>query len=228
MTNLPSFNNPSLLDCALTHRSYVNENRGATEHNERLEFLGDAVLGFVVGELLYRRYPELSEAQLTRLRSRLVDEPQLAKFAAQLGIGEIMRLGQGAIKDRGRENPSLLSDTFEAMVGAYFLDSGIEAVQEFVRSLFEDAINDLVMPESRVVSVTIIDVKNRLQQWALATHQEVPEYFLIGESGPDHGKEFTFGVRIKGQIYGTGKGRRKQDATKIAAENALKQLGEFV
>lgn len=184
MIRLPQFQNQELFRLALTHRSYLNENRKMKEDNERLEFLGDAVLGFVVGELLFKRYPELDEAQLTRLRSRLVDEPQLANFATQLGLGNLMYLGQGAIKDGGRENPSLLSDTFEAVIGAYFLEAGIEPVQNFVRLLFQEAIDNLIIPESRQVSEKIVDVKNRLQQWALANFKEVPEYFLIEESGP--------------------------------------------
>lgn len=227
MIRLPQFQNQELFRLALTHRSYLNENRKMKEDNERLEFLGDAVLGFVVGELLFKRYPELDEAQLTRLRSRLVDEPQLANFATQLGLGNLMYLGQGAIKDGGRENPSLLSDTFEAVIGAYFLEAGIEPVQNFVRLLFQEAIDNLIIPESRQVSEKIVDVKNRLQQWALANFKEVPEYFLIEESGPDHGKEFIFGVKINGELYGTGKGRRKQEATKAAAENALNQLNLY-
>ena len=224
MVQIPPFQNQQLFQLALTHRSYLNEHPEITENNERLEFLGDAILGFVVGDLLFNRYPELNEAQLTRLRSRLVDEPQLAKFATQLGLGNLMYLGQGAIKEGGRQNPSLLSDTFEAMIGAYFLDAGIESVQKFVRSLFQNAIDNLIIPESRQVSEKIIDVKNRLQQWALANFQEVPEYFLIQESGPDHAKEFIFGVKIKGKLYAEGKGSRKREATKMAAENALKQV----
>ncbi|HAC66141.1 MAG TPA: ribonuclease III [Cyanothece sp. UBA12306] len=210
MTIFSQFKNPELLECAFTHRSYINEHPEVTEHNERLEFLGDAVLEFVVSSELYRRYPELSEAQLTRLRSKLVDESQLAKFAKTLKIGELMYLGQGAIKDGGRENPALLSDAFEAVIGAYFLDAGIEAVQYFVRSLFKEAIDNLVMPESSTISTNIIDVKNRLQQWSLERYKQVPEYFLIQESGPDHAKEFVFGVRINNQVLGIGKGRQKK------------------
>ncbi len=231
MPNLPSFKDKDLLLCALTHRSYINENQEATQDNERLEFLGDAILGFVVGELLYQRYPDLSEAQLTRLRSKLVDETQLGKLAKALKVGELMRLGKGAIKDKGRENPALLSDTLEAIIGAYYLDSGLEEVRKFLRSLFQSILNELVIFEpfsanqSVTVSPSIVDVKNRLQQWSLSTHQQVPEYFLIEEFGLDHAKEFIFGVRINGQIYGKGTGRRKQDATKAAAENALLKLG---
>ncbi|XTZ11122.1 MAG: ribonuclease III [cyanobacterium endosymbiont of Rhopalodia yunnanensis] len=227
MTTFIRFKNQALLDCALTHRSYVNEHRDVTEHNERLEFLGDAVLQFVVSEELYRRYPELSEAQLTRLRSKLVDEPQLAQFAKVIDLGKFMYLGQGAIKDGGQNNPALLSDTFEAIVGAYFLDAGIEAVQRFVRALFKDTIDTLIIPESKKVSSQIIDVKNRLQEWTLASYKRVPEYFLIEELGPDHAKEFIFGVQINDQLLGTGKGRRKQEATKAAAQDALNKLSIF-
>ncbi|WP_267383598.1 ribonuclease III [Cyanobacterium sp. uoEpiScrs1] len=227
MTIFLRFKNQALLECALTHRSYVNEHPGVKEHNERLEFLGDAVLQLVVSEELYRHYPELSEAQLTRLRSKLVDEPQLARFAKVLDLGKFMYLGQGAIKDGGQNNPALLSDTFEAIVGAYFLDAGIEAVQKFVQSLFKDAIDTLIIPESKKVSSKIIDVKNRLQEWSLANYKKVPQYFLIEELGPDHAKEFIFGVQINEQLLGTGKGRRKQEATKAAAQDALNKLSIF-
>jgi len=129
MPKFPQFKKPSLLRLALTHRSYCNEHPEEQEDNERLEFLGDALLGFLVGELLYRRYPDLSEGQLTLVRSELVREKQLVKFAIALGIGDKIRLGKGTIQDGGRQNPSLLSDAFEAIVGAYFLDSGIEEVR---------------------------------------------------------------------------------------------------
>jgi len=124
LPKLPPIGDEKLLLQALTHRSYVNENPEAGENNERIEFLGDAVLDFLVGELVYKRYPQMSEAELSRLRAKLVDEKQLAKFAIQLDLGDLIRLGKGAIKEGGRQNPSLLSDTFEAIVGVYFLDSG--------------------------------------------------------------------------------------------------------
>lgn len=225
MQQLPIIKDETLRLQALTHRSYVNEHPDAGEHNERLEFLGDAVLGFVVGELLYQRYPEMSEAQLTRLRSKLVDEKQLGKFATQLGIGELMRLGKGAIKEGGRENPSLLSDTFEAYIAAYFLESGIEAVREYVQPLFTAVADSIVFPQSDADPKSLIDSKGQFQQWALAKFVQNPEYFIIDESGPDHAKEFTAEVRVNGKVYGVGKGRRKQDAEKHAAEVALKKVG---
>ncbi|WP_013320483.1 ribonuclease III [Gloeothece verrucosa] len=226
MLNLPTFKNQQLWLCALTHRSYINEHSGINEHNERLEFLGDAILAFVAGEFLYQRYPHLSEAQLTRLRAKLVDETQLARFAVQLGIGELMRLGKGAIKDGGRENPALLSDTFEAIIGAYYLDAGVDAVRNFVHPLFQSVADILMVSQSEVATTkNLLDAKNRFQQWALAEFSQNPEYIIIEESGPDHAKEFTAQVKVQGIVYGVGRGRRKQEATKAAAEEALKKVG---
>ena len=146
---IPEFKNQKLLQQALTHRSYLNENYGDEEDNESLEFIGDALLGFLVGELLYRRYKEehnLKPKELTRIRSLLVDEKQLAKFAVQLGIGAKMRLGKGAEKDGGRKNPALLSDTFEAIIGAYFLDSNLTKVKPFIKRLFEPVADNIILP----------------------------------------------------------------------------------
>lgn len=224
MPKLPSIKDKTLRLNALTHRSYANENPGSGENNERLEFLGDAVLAFLVGELLYKHYPEMSEAELTRLRSKLVDEKQLAKFAIQLGIGDVMRLGKGALKEGGRQNPSLLSDTFEAYIAAYFLESGIEAVREFVKPLFTSVADSIVFPQSNADPKNLVDPKGRLQQWALAKFAQNPEYLIIDESGPDHAKEFIAEVRVNGRAYGAGKGRRKQDAEECAAEVALKKV----
>lgn len=225
MPKLPEFKDESLLRLALTHRSYVNEHPDERENNERLEFLGDAVLGYLVGELLYKRYDDMTEAQLTRLRSALVDEKQLAKFATQLGIGEVMRLGKGADKDGGRQNPSLLSDTFEAIIGAYFLDSTITPVRAFVKKLLTPVADSIVFPQPDADPKNLVDSKNRFQQWALAQFGQNPEYAIIDEDGPDHAKEFTAEVYVKGKMYGVGRGRRKQDAEKSAAEVALKKEG---
>ncbi|MBD2041744.1 ribonuclease III [Microcoleus sp. FACHB-672] len=225
MPKLPQFKDESLLRLALTHRSYVNEHPDESENNERLEFLGDAVLGYLVGELLYRYYDNMTEAQLTRLRSALVDEKQLAKFASQLGIGELMRLGKGADKDGGRQNPSLLSDTFEAIIGAYFLDSTITPVRAFVKKLFIPVADSIVCPPCDADPKNLVDSKNRFQQWALAKFGQNPEYVIIDEDGPAHAKEFTAEVYVKGKMYGLGKGRRKQDAEKRAAEVALRKVG---
>ena len=225
MIKLPEFKDESLLIQALTHRSYINEHPQEKDNNERLEFLGDAVLGYLVGELLYRRYEDMSEAQLTRLRSELVNEKQLAKFAIVLGIGDKMRLGKGAEKDRGRENPSLLSDTLEAIIGAYYLDSTITPVRAFVKKLFTPVADSIVFPTSDTDPQNLVDSKNRFQQWTLANFGKNPEYAIIDQDGPDHAKEFTAEVYVNGKMYGVGRGRRKQDAEKKAAEVALKKVG---
>lgn len=224
---LPVFKKQNLFKQALTHRSYVNEHPREGDNNERLEFLGDAILGFLIGELLYKRYPKMNEAKLTRLRSLLVDEKQLANFARKIKLGDRLRLGKGAEKDGGRNKDSLLSDTFEALIGAYFLDSGIEAVKKYIEPLFLEMSDRLASPQSTIQDKTLIDSKNRFQQWALQEFSENPEYFLIKESGPDHAKQFTVGVRIQGKkrVFGVGKGNRKREAEKYAAEDALRQLG---
>ena len=225
MYELPILKDERLRLSAFSHRSYVNENPGTGEDNERLEFLGDAVLGFLVGELLFNRYEDMSEAHLTRLRSKLVDEKQLAKFAIQLGIGELIRLGKGAIKEGGRENPSLLSDTLEAYIAAYFLESGIEAVRDFVQPLFTEVADSIIFPRSDVNLNSLVDSKGWFQQWALAKFVQNPEYFIIDESGPDHAKEFVAEVRVDRTVYGVGKGNSKKNAEKCAAEAALRKVG---
>lgn len=228
---LPFIRDQALRLRALTHRSYVNEHPDVREHNERLEFLGDAVLGFLVGELLYQQTDPnqlaLSEATMTRLRASLVDETQLAQFAIQLGLGELMQLGKGAIKDGGRESPALLSDTFEAYIGAYYLDSGIDAVRDFLIPLLTPILNQRISSDSDADASNLIDYKNRFQQWALAKPElgQNPKYCIVDESGPDHAKVFVAQVQVKGKVYGSGSGRRKQDAEKQAAKDALKKLG---
>ena len=236
MKQLPSFKNSDLFDLALTHRSYTNEHSDVEENNERLEFLGDAVLGFVIAEMLYSMYPTINEAQLTHLRSRLVDEKQLGKLGAEFGLGGLMRLGNGAAKDGGRNNPSLLNDTFEAILGAYFLDAGIESVRRYILEIFQPLAKQLVEGSLDPMDIqlqrsspreTFIDSKNRFQQWALAKYKIRPIYQIIAESGPDHAKQFTARVLINGEVYGIGTGCRKQEAEKIAAETALKSIREI-
>ena len=221
MQKLPVFRDHALLQRSLTHSSYINEHPDAGEDNERLEFLGDAVLNFLSGEFLYKRYPDKPEGELTPLRSALVDEPQLAKFAIALDLGPLMRLGRGAEINGGRENPNLLSSTFEALIGAYFLDTGsnIELVRAYVEPLFQ-AVMDYLM-----VSAAQVNFKSRFQAWALAEVGENPKYAIIDQSGPDHAREFTAEVRVAEHKYGEGRGRRKQDAEKSAAKQALEALG---
>jgi len=221
------FQNACLLNLALTHRSYFYENpREVRDDNERLEFLGDAVLNFICSDFLFNFDSQINEAELTRIRSKLVDEEQLANFAKSLDLGRWMRLGRGAITEGGNTNSLLLSNTFEAIVGAYFLDSGIEAVRTFLEALFAGAVKELITAESDTNSSHLLDAKNRFQQWVqLNVGPIIPKYSTIKEDGPAHAKEFTVQVYVNGKVYGKGTGRSKKDAEKRAAEEALNKIG---
>ncbi|MBD0268076.1 MAG: ribonuclease III [Cyanobacteria bacterium Co-bin8] len=216
-----NFKDPKLLTKALTHKSYANEQGELDGDNERLEFLGDAILNFVCGELLYREFSQKPEGELTQMRASLVDKTQLAAFAIALHLDQYLRLGKGVEKSGGRSNPRLLSSAFEALVGAYFLDqnSAIEVVQDFVEPLFLWAL------AQRGATSNTINHKSRFQEWALAEFGEVPEYIIVEEAGPDHAKRFVSEVRVKGVPYGRGKGHKKQEAEKQAAHTALESLG---
>ena len=217
---LPTFRNGALRTAALTHRSYAHEHPEAGEDNERLEFLGDAVLGFAIGRLLYQRYPHLREGQLTRLRSQLVNnERQLAEFALALGVDRQLLLGKGAERDGGRCNPDLLSDALEAIIGAYCLDAGIDAACAFLEPLFAPVAD-------RYAAAAHLDTntKGRFQEWALTALGELPRYAIVAESGQDHDKEFVAEVWVGDKLYGRGRGPSKKAAEKAAARAALERV----
>ncbi len=214
-----TFRNEGLLYRALTHRSYLNEHASATEDNERLEFLGDAVLDFLVGAMLYNRFPEMQEGPLTRLRASLVRTEQLAELARQIGIGPHIRLGKGEDEAGGREREALLCDVFEAILGGLYLDSGLEAVKEFVERLFLPVAMEIAREQ------TDIDAKSFFQEWAQSELNFTPQYVTVSAEGPDHEKMFTVEVRVNGESYGTGAGRSKQVAARAAALDALKRVG---
>lgn len=216
---LPHFNDPALLRRALTHRSYLNEHPDQQTDNERLEFLGDAVLDFVTGAFLYHQYPEMHEGQLTRLRAALVKTEQLAAFAEQLNINDLMLIGKGEQEAGGRKRPSLLCATFEAVIGAYFLDAGIEAARRFVEPLFQPVAQAIVRAESDM------DSKSLFQEWAQAELGQTPHYVLVATTGPDHEKEFVMQVRLGEDTFGMGTGRNKRLAAQAAAYDALARLG---
>ena len=216
---LPSFHDPSLLIRALTHRSYVNEHAEVTEDNERLEFLGDAVLDFVAGSFLYHQFPGTREGGLTRLRAALVNTEQLARFAVALDLGEALRLGKGEAESGGRKRQTLLADAFEAVLGAYFIDSGLEAVRAFVEPLLTEAVDSIYSSERDV------DAKSMFQEWAQAELGQTPRYSTLSVSGPDHSREYTIAVLVNGETYGTGTGSSKQTATQAAARSALQKAG---
>jgi len=220
MHKLLIFQNEPLLRQALTHRSYVNEHPGEL-HNERLEFLGDAILNFLSGDYLYQCQPEIAEDEMTRRRSALVDEKQLAKFAIEVGLGPKMRLGKGAIQGGGTQNPNLLSSTFEAVIGAYYLDRNrmIEVVRPIVEELFDSV--PLTVLEIR----STLDPKNQLQEWSQLTFGQLPNYVNERIGGPDHAPDYLSKVFLGAQLYGEGNACGKKEAEKRAAENALANLG---
>ncbi len=209
------FRNLLLLSRALTHRSYINEHPEALEDNERLEFLGDAVLDFLSGAWLYNHFPEMAEGELTRMRSALVRTEQLAEFARALSIGPAMRLGRGEIVARGRDRDVLLCGTFEALVGALYLQAGIESAMEFVHPFLEKAARALALEPDT------FDPKSRLQEWSQARRYGIPQYATVLTSGPDHERLFMVEVRIKGEVYGRGSGHSKAAAARAAAQAAL-------
>jgi len=212
------FNDPLLLTRALTHRSYLNENPESLEDNERLEFLGDAVLDFLVGAWLYNRFPEMPEGYLTRLRSALVRTETLAQFAESIELGPVMLLGHGESEGGGRERPALLCATFEALIGAIYIDKGIAVVQEFIEPKLESSARAVLIGNKDK------DPKSVLQEWAQSQSLGTPFYKTVSTSGPDHAKSFIVEVIIENKVQGSGIGHSKQAAAKIAAEEALKAL----
>jgi ribonuclease-3 len=213
------FFNLGLLGRALTHRSYLNEHKEAVEDNERLEFLGDAVLDFLVAAWLYHRFPEMAEGQLTRLRAALVGNQQLAEFANQLNLGAAMRLGRGEAENGGRDRKALLGSTFEALIGAIYLDQDITTVWKFIDPILEATVK-IILSNRREH-----DPKSVLQEWSQSQGFGAPIYKTVGDSGPDHDKSFEVEVMIDGNAYGRGKGHSKQAAAKVAARVALDSLG---
>ena len=208
-----------LLSRALTHRSYLNEHPEAVEDHERLEFLGDAVLDFFVGAWLYNHFPEMPEGNLTRMRSALVQSEMLAKFARKLDLGKAMKLGRGEIQAGARNRSNLLCDTFEALVGAIYIQKGMDAIQDFLLPM--------ISPIADEIQATgkLDDSKGFLQEWAQGNGYSTPEYITRSAMGPDHAKKYEVDVLINGQVFGSGEGPSKQLATKAAARSALSALG---
>jgi ribonuclease-3 len=212
------FNDYSLLTRAVTHRSYLNENlEQSLEDNERLEFLGDAVLDFIVGAYLYHRYPEMKEGELTMLRAALVRTETLAQFAREWSLGDNLRLGYGEAESGGRERLAILCGAFEAIIGAVFLDKGLTVVEMLVHSLIDPALEDIL------AEATHRDAKSGFQIWAQGRYNITPRYKVIAAEGPDHAKIFTVAVMLEDEIWGEGSGRSKQHAAQEAAAAALEK-----
>jgi ribonuclease-3 len=217
-----AFRSPSLLQTALTHKSYVNEHGpSAGGHNERLEFLGDAVLDLVVSHLLLERFPESSEGDLSKLRAAVVSEPGLASVARRLHLGEGLRLGRGEELTGGREKASILADAYEAVLAAVYLDGGVDAAFQVIRLHLGEVLDALQRGES-----TPVDFKTRLQEFVQAEHRSVPRYSLVAATGPDHDKTFEMELAVADEVLAHGVGRSKKEAEQRAAERALQILEE--
>lgn len=211
------FSNKDLLNLALTHRSWVNEHKGKRTSNERLEFLGDAILEFIVSRELYRAFPDKEEGYLTALRSNLVNTTSLANIALKLDLGKIIHLSKGEIDTGGRKNQSLLADTVEAIIGGLFWDQGLSAAEKFIN---ENLLKDL---ESRS-KMPLKDAKSGLQERVQAKGLPAPKYKVIREEGPDHDKKFEIEVLVEEKPWGMGTGKNKAAAEQEAAKSALDMI----
>ena len=215
-----TFRNPALLSEALSHSSYANEHRTAhLNSNERLEFLGDSVLGFVTAEFLFVQHPDLPEGDLTRIRAALVCEQSLYEVARKLELGKYLKLGRGEEAGGGRERTSILADATEAVFAAVYLDGGITAASQLIHRVLLDVEREDVVEERRK------DYKTALQELVQRQADQVLTYRMIGEQGPDHAKTFQAEVLLNGEPLGTGSGHSKKEAEQAAAKAALKILG---
>lgn len=215
---IPKFKNQSLFEQAFIHRSYLNETKQKMESNERLEFLGDSVISFIVSGYLFKRYPNFNEGTLTNLRSLLVNTKSLAKLAKKLGLGLLLKLSKGEEESKGRENESLLANSFEAFIGALFTDQGINQVYLFLSQHLLSKSEELIQQK------TLKDPKSLLQEHIQSQKQPSPVYKVTNEEGPSHARIFTVGVYSEDNLLGQGTGRSKQEAEEKAANQALQTL----
>lgn len=215
--------NEDLLKNALTHRSFINEVRSKDlSHNERLEFLGDAVLELVVTEYLFKNYPDLNEGVLTSFRAALVKTESLAEEAKRLGIGEFIFMSKGEEQSGGRDRQYILANTVEAIIGSIYLSLGYEASNKFILKNICYKLDDIITNRYD------IDSKSKLQEIAQEEVKVTPSYELVGSSGPDHNKSFEMAVYIDGKIFGKGKGKSKQEAEQKAASDALENWKKLI
>ncbi len=211
-----TFKDKSLLDLAFVHRSYMNESGDKKQHNERLEYLGDAVLELAVTDYLYYKYPDHPEGDLTNWRSALVKGKNLAKVAKKLGLGDYLYLSRGEELSGGREKAYILANTVEALIGAVYLDGGFEIARKFIMK------HIVVMLEEIISQGLDVDPKSRVQELAQEKLNVTPRYELLSETGPDHDKKFIMGIYFDAKLIADGMGPSKQDAEQAAAANALK------
>lgn len=210
------------MKCALIHKSYANENRMPhVLHNERYEFLGDAVLELSISDLLMTAFPEYPEGELSKLRAAIVNEQQLAQLADELSLGDFIYLGKGEELTGGRQKPSLLADAFEAVLGAVFIDSDFKKTHKIIGEIFSD-----ILQASDSIGF-LKDYKTRLQEESQGRFKQIPRYVLVNESGPDHNKRFSVDLYIGSELYGRGEGSNKKSAEQAAACVALQKIGVF-
>jgi len=214
-----TFENQELLNTALTHTSYVKGENRAFGHNERLEFLGDAVLELIVSEYIFKNNPGMDEGLMTRIRSRAVYENALYDAARGIELGKYLLLSHGEEHTGGRDKPSILSDALEAVIGAMFIDGGIEPAKHFILSFAQSSVQEAIK------TITVKDYKTRLQEHVQQSHSGELDYKVINISGPDHKRVFTMQVWLAGKGYGIGQGSSKQEAGQNAAHATLAMLG---
>jgi len=215
-----AFANPALLTEALTHKSHVNERKSQDrKHNERLEFLGDAVLSLIVSDHLATVFPQLSEGALSKLKAKLVSETSLASAARRLNLGARLQLGRGEELSKGREKASLLADALEAVIAAVYLDGGLTASRDFTLHALAEELRQI---ESHVTKPGGDDYKTRFQEWCQKQYETLPRYVTVRESGPDHCKIFEVELQVEGKVIAIGRGHSKKEAEQLAAQQALK------
>ncbi len=213
------FNNKELIISALIHKSYSNENiKYKDNNNEKLELLGDTVLNIITTEYLYFAFKNFSEGELVKLRSKIVSEPILASFAHQLDLGEYLLLSKGEVRNGGKTRPSILADAFEALLGAFYIDAGIERTKEFLTPFLTRKVERIHKDKMS------FDYKTVLQEHTQFKYKNIPEYIVTNTQGPDHMKMFTVAVELNNEIIGIGNGKSKKEAEQSAARNACKKL----
>jgi ribonuclease-3 len=216
-----AFKHPRLLEQALTHKSYANEFKAKNgEDNERLEFLGDAVLSLVISDVLAASFPQSSEGDLSKRKARLVSEAVLARVSRRLELGRVLRLGRGEELTQGREKPSLLADALEALIAAIYLDGGLEAARAFTLKAYGPDLEESALGAVQLGE----DYKTRLQEWCQRYCEVLPFYSVVRESGPDHQKTFEVELSIRGEVMGQGLGRTKKEAEQQAARQAFERI----
>lgn len=210
------FKNKSLLTRALTHKSYANELKNTLEHNEKLEFLGDAVLDLVVGEFLFERFPQDTEGGLSKKRASIVNEEVLSQMAADMGLSSLLLLGKGEAQTGGSSKPRLLASSLEAIVGAMYLDGGFGCAREFLKTEFDKVVGQVCSGEDFEK-----DYKTRLQELVQKAQKETPKYEVLSEEGPPHDRVFAVCVKVKDEVLAEGRGRSKKNAEQAAARTAI-------